>query len=86
MKVQITPEEVFHGDPPTPLTVLTSQGLCLPKLAVGDRWLFSLPKEAGKPIVLDYYGNDSRPVVNAQKQIKTLRRLKTIGRHDCGNQ
>ena len=78
-KVQITPEEVFHGDPPTPLTVLTSQGRCLPKLAVGDRWLFFLRKEAGKPIVLDYYGNDSRPVANAQEQIETLRRLKTIG-------
>jgi hypothetical protein len=78
-KVRITPDEVFHGDPPTPLTVLTSQGLCLPKLTVGDRWLFFLRKEAGKPIVLDYYGNDSRPVVNAQKQIETLRRLKTIG-------
>ena len=80
-KVQITPEEVFHGDPPTPMTVLTSQGLCLPTLAVGDRWLFFLRKEAGKPIVVDYYGNDSRPVANAQKQIETLRRLKTIGNY-----
>src|SRR5438876_424360 len=30
-KLQITPEEVFHGDPPSLLTVLTSQGECLPK-------------------------------------------------------
>ena len=78
MGIQITPEEVFHGNPPTPLNVLTSQGLCLPKLTVGDSWLFFLRKEAGKPIVLDYYGNDSRPVADAQKQIETLRRLKTI--------
>jgi len=77
--IQITPEEVFHGEPPTPLTVLTSQGLCLPKLAVGDRWLFSLQQEPGHPIVLDYYGNASLPVPNAQQQIETLRRLKTIG-------
>src|SRR5215475_10870485 len=77
--IQITPEEVFHGEPSTPLTVLTSQGLCLPKLAVGDRWLFFLRKEPGKPIVLDYYGNDSRPVADAQEQIETLRRLMTIG-------
>jgi hypothetical protein len=77
--LQITPEEVFHGEPPTPLTVLTSQGACLPKLTVGDRWLFFLRKEHGKPIVLDYYGNDSRPVAHAREQIETLRRLKTIG-------
>lgn len=78
-KLQITAEEIFHGDPPTPLTVLTSQGLCLPKLAVGDHWLFFLRKEAGKPVVLDYYGNDSRPVDSAQEQIETLRQLKAIG-------
>lgn len=78
-QLQIMPEEVFHGQPPTPVTVVTSQGECLPKLAAGDRWLFFLRKEAGKPIVLDYYGNDSRPVADAQEQIETLRRLKTMG-------
>jgi hypothetical protein len=77
--LQITPEEIFHGDPPTPLAVLTSQGKCLPSLAVGDHWLFFLRKENGKPIVLDYYGNDSLPIASAKKQIETLRRLKTIG-------
>ena len=78
-KLQITPEEIFHGEPPTPLTILTSQGACLPKLAAGDRWLFFLRKEADKPIFLDYYGNDSRPVAEAQEQIETLRRLKAMG-------
>lgn len=78
-KLQVTPEEVFLGEPPTPLAVTTSQGACLPKLAVGDSWLFFLRKEHGKPIVLDYYGNDSRPVADAHEQIDTLRRLKTIG-------
>jgi hypothetical protein len=46
---------------------------------VGDRWLFFLRLENGKPIVLDYYGNDSRPVADAQQQIETLRRLASIG-------
>jgi hypothetical protein len=78
-KIQITPEEIFHGKPPAPLTVLTAQGSCLPPLMVGERWLFYLRKENGKPIVLDYYGNDSRPVADAQEQIETLRRLQTIG-------
>jgi len=77
--LQITPEEIFYGNPSTPMTVLTSQGACLPTLAVGDRWLFYLRKESGKPIVLDYYGNDSRPVSDAHEEIETLRELKTIG-------
>jgi hypothetical protein len=78
-KIQVVPEEVFHGNPPSPLTVLTSEAACLPSLTVGDRWLFFLRKEEGKPIVLDYYGNDSRPVADAKEQIETLRRLKSIG-------
>lgn len=78
-KVRIVPEEVFSGKPDSSVTVETSQGLCFPRLAVGDRWLFYLRKEDGKPIVLDYYGNDSRPVADAKEEIATLRRLATIG-------
>lgn len=78
-ELQIMPEEIFHGKPPTPLTVLTSQGACLPNLAAGDRWLFFLRKEADKPIVLDYYGNDSRPIAQVEERVETLRRLKTMG-------
>ncbi len=78
-ELQIIPEEVFHGTPATPLTVLTSQGECLPKLGVGDRRLFSLREKENEPIVLDYYGNDSRSVAEAQEQIEILRRLENIG-------
>lgn len=76
-QIQIIPEEVFHGRPANPLVLETSQGACLPEMAVGDRWLFFL--RSGNPIVLDYYGNDSRPVDRAKQQIETLRRLKTVG-------
>jgi 5-hydroxyisourate hydrolase-like protein (transthyretin family) len=79
MEVRIIPEEVFSGDPGPGLTVLTSEGLCLPKLVVGDRWLFYLRRIAGKPIVLDFYGNDSSPIASASEQINTLRRLQTLG-------
>lgn len=79
VELRIIPEEVFSGRPEIPLTVLTSQGLCLPKLVVGERWLFYLRKVKDKPIVLDYYGNASRPVADAEKQIATLRRLGKIG-------
>lgn len=33
--LQVTPEELFNGNPRLPLTVLTSQGACLPTLTVG---------------------------------------------------
>lgn len=78
-EIQVTPEEVFGGKPTSPLTVQTSQAACLPEMAVGDKWLFFLHEEKGGPIVLDYYGNDSRPVSQAKKEIETLRRLQTIG-------
>jgi hypothetical protein len=77
--IEVIPEDVFKGEPPNPLTVLTSQAACLPSMNVGDRWLFFLRTEKGKPIVLDYYGNDSIPVRDAQDQIETLRRLRGIG-------
>ncbi len=77
-ELKIIPEEVFGGKPAPLLTVMTSQAACLPKLSVGDRWLFFLRDEPGKPIVLDYYGNDSLPVASGQQQIETLRRLRAI--------
>ncbi|HYM76973.1 MAG TPA: carboxypeptidase regulatory-like domain-containing protein [Candidatus Dormibacteraeota bacterium] len=76
-EIQVSPEEVFHGDPGTSLTVRTSQGACLPNLAVGDRWLFFLRN--AKPFVLDYYGNDSRPVADVQEKIEMLRHLQNTG-------
>jgi len=78
-KLEVSPEEVFQGEPSNPLIVLTSQGVCQPSLAVGDRWLFFLRKEKGKPIVLNYYSNHSRPVKDAQEQIEMLRQLMTMG-------
>jgi len=79
MELRIVPEEVFSGKPDSPMTVLTSQGLCFPDFTVGDRWLFYLRKGSGKPIELDYYRNKSVPVANAQTLIDTLRRLQKIG-------
>src|SRR5271170_3177591 len=78
-QIQLVPEEVFLGTPATTLTVLTSQADCMREFKVGDRWLFYLRKVEGEPIVLDYYGNDSLPVADAQNQIGTLRRLEKIG-------
>jgi Carboxypeptidase regulatory-like domain len=78
--IQIIPEEVFKGEPPTPVRVITKQAACLPTLSVGDRWLFFLRGSTNdNPILLDYYGNDSLPVADAHEQIETLRRLISIG-------
>jgi hypothetical protein len=76
-ELRIVPDEVFKGEPPNPLIVRTSQGTCFPQLSVGDHWLFFLRK--GPPFVLDYYGNISSPVTDAQPRLETLRRLETIG-------
>jgi hypothetical protein len=78
-QIQIIPEEVFAGEPNNTMTVITSQGMCFPDLVVGDSWLFYLRREQGKPIVLDYYGNDSLPLSQAAEKIATLRHLRTIG-------
>jgi len=76
-ELQIVPEEIFYGEPPNPLVVRTSQSACLPDMKIGDRWLFYL--RDGHPIVLDFYGNISRPAMDAEQQIETLRRLEAIG-------
>lgn len=78
-QILLVPEEVFLGTPATALTVLTSQAHCMRELKVGEQWLFYLRRVEGKPIVLDYYGNDSLPVADAQNQIAILRRLGKIG-------
>ena len=77
-QVQIIPEEVFAGKPQNPMKVFTSQGPCLPKLVIGDQWLFYLRRVGSKPIVLDYYGNDSLPMSEANERVAILRRLKSI--------
>lgn len=78
-EIQVTPNEIFKGHPSDPLIVRTSQGACFPELKIGDDWLFYLRSENRNPIVLDYYGNISRPVAEAQQRLDTLRRLQAIG-------
>lgn len=77
--VAIAPEEVFLGSPASSLTVVTSQAACLPKIVVGDRWLFFLREQQGRPIILDAYANQSRPVSTVPEPLETLCRLQSIG-------
>lgn len=77
-RLLIVPEEVFSGNPAAPLTVITSQAACLPRMTAGDHWLFFLRRENTNPIVLDYYANDSLPAGDAQDEIERLRLLENI--------
>jgi hypothetical protein len=77
-ELQILPEELFHGNPPSPLKVVTSQSACLPKFSIGDRWLFFLNEREGRPLTLDYYGNSSLPIEGARSKVEVLRRLGTL--------
>ena len=78
-RLLIAPQEIFSGNPAASLTVVTSQAACLPKMTVGDHWLFFLRRENGRAIVLDYYANDSLPAGDAQDEIEKLRLLENIG-------
>lgn len=49
-----------------------------PKVVSRGSLAFFLQQIPGQPIALDYYDNASVPVSDAQQQIETLRRLKTI--------
>jgi Carboxypeptidase regulatory-like domain len=74
-RLQLLPEEVFLGAPASQLTAVTSQGDCLPDIAMGDHWLFYLRRdEKSHELRLDY-GSPSKPVQDAQPEIATLRRL-----------
>lgn len=77
-RLQLTPEEVFLGDPPAELTVRTNQGRCLPEIHAGDRWLFFLQRdEKTKEIFVDY-PSGSGPVDEEPEGISLLRRLKQM--------
>lgn len=74
--VDITPEEVFYGEPGSSITALTSQGSCLDHLITGERWLFFLRNIDGE-IILDYNMQQSAPVKEVSNQLlERLRRLK----------
>jgi hypothetical protein len=80
-EIQILPEEVFSGSPPALVSLITSQGLCMESMKVGERWLFYLRRQKDGGIIWDYYANDSLPVERATEEIETLRRLKSIGKN-----
>ena len=76
VEVRIVPEEVFRGTPSNPITVHASQTLCDPKLMVGDRWIFYV---FDNPLWLDLFPMRSRPVAEAQDDIRLLRLQQIAG-------
>jgi len=71
----LAPEEIFHGNPPSELTVTTAQGDCLPDIQPGDHWLFYLRRDDETHKLLLWYASGSGPVAEVQKTIALLRRL-----------
>jgi hypothetical protein len=57
------------------MSVTTSQGICLPDLRVGDRWLFYLEKDEHADRFLVAYGSPSGPIGQEQENVDRLRRL-----------
>jgi hypothetical protein len=74
----LAPEEIFHGNPPSELTVTTAQGDCLPDIQPGDHWLFYLRRDNETHKFLLWYASGSGPVAQEQKTIALLRRLTAI--------
>ena len=78
-RLQLMPEETFHGNPAGELTVITNQGACLPEIHAGDRWLFYLQKNDHKPNALILsYGSPSKPMPDAAKDLAFLQRLEHL--------
>jgi hypothetical protein len=76
--VTAIPEEIFLGKPPNPITVRTNQALCGPKIAVGDRWLFYI-RDDKRTFSMDVWAGKSRPVSEAQDDIRILRLQQRAG-------
>ena len=77
-RLRLVPHEMFLGNAASQLTVTTNQGACLPEIAPGDEWLFYLQREEKTHALVLAYGGPSKPIVDAQQDIATLRRLSAM--------
>jgi hypothetical protein len=73
--LEITPEEIFYGNPPNALTVTTNQGDCLGDITTGDRWLFYLRRDSETKKLLLGYESPSGSVADKERTLSLLRRL-----------
>jgi hypothetical protein len=80
-RLKIAPEEVFHGNPPSTVTVFTNQRRCLPEIRIGDKWLFYIYKSHENRLIVSY-GHINAPVADSAEHLALLRRLAQM--HDTG--
>jgi hypothetical protein len=74
-RLQLQPHEMFLGNAPDELTVITSRADCLQEIKPGDEWLFYLSSDrTTKQLVLEY-GSPSGPIGDRTEPITMLRRL-----------
>jgi hypothetical protein len=77
-RLTIQPNEVFWGEPPAILSVLTNERDCMPDLHIGDLWLFNLYRNRESQSLILEYGHGSLPIADAAETLARLRRLQTM--------
>jgi hypothetical protein len=73
-RLVLQPEEIFRGEVPQDFTVTTNEGLCLPPVHVGDRWLFYIFTDKERGPLLEY-GHPGGPLPEVQQDLARLRGL-----------
>ena len=77
-RLTLRPQTIFKGTPTLGMEILTAQRRCLPKMKIGDSWLFSLYRDKeSKELVLNY-GTRSGPEADEPQQIAFLHRLASL--------
>ena len=77
-RLTLRPQTIFKGTPTLGMEILTAQRRCLPKMKIGDSWLFSLYRDKeSKELVLNY-GPRSGPEADEPQQIAFLHRLASL--------
>jgi hypothetical protein len=76
--LQITPEEVFLGEPASEVMAVTNQACLHREIRAGEKWLFYLYRNPQTNGLVLPYDSPSKPLEQAQQDIATLRHLSKL--------
>lgn len=77
-RLALRPLTIFKGTPEVGIEIMTAQRNCLPKIKIGDSWLFSLYRDPESKELIVNYGSHSGPVDQEGARIEFLRRLASL--------
>jgi hypothetical protein len=77
-RLTLRPQTIFKGTPTLGMEILTAQRRCLPKMKIGDSWLFSLYRDKESKELVVNYGTRSGPEADEPQQIAFLHRLASL--------